>query len=320
MSNILVTGGSGFIGSHLSEKLLELGHETICLDNFNDFYDPLIKRKNILKAKLNPKYTLIKGDIRDGRLLDQIFTTFEIDTVVHLAALAGVRKSIDNPLEYVDVDIKGSVNLLEQSRIHKINKFIYASTSSVYGLNATPFKEDDEIKSPISPYAAAKQAGELFCHTYHVICGMPIVCLRFFTVYGPRQRPEMAIHYFTRMIDEGKKISIFGDGSSSRDYTYIDDIVNGIVASINLNCAFEIFNLGNSNPIKLNYLIDLIEKKLGKSAHRVYLEMQSGDVEHTYADITKSKAMLGYNPTVSIEEGIERFIDWYRKMVKSYED
>ena len=313
MSTILVTGGAGFIGSHLVEKLLEYGHKVINLDNFNDFYDPLIKRKNVLIAKLSPRYTLIEGDIRDEKLLDHIFTAFKIDTVVHIAALAGVRKSIENPLEYVDIDIKGTVNLLELSRIYKIKKFIYASTSSVYGLNPTPFKEDDNIKSPISPYAAAKQAGELFCRTYHTLYGMPIVCLRFFTVYGPRQRPEMAIHYFTRTIDEGELISIFGDGSSSRDYTYIDDIIKGIVAAIYLNCEFEIFNLGNSNPIKLNYLVDLIEKELGKNAYRMYLEMQSGDVEHTYADIKKSKAMLGYVPSVSIEEGIEKFIDWYKK-------
>jgi UDP-glucuronate 4-epimerase len=313
MSTILVTGGAGFIGSHLSEKLLEYGHEVINLDNFNDFYNPSIKRKNILVASLNPRYTLIEGDIRDEKLLKHIFTTFKIDTIVHLAALAGVRKSIENPLEYVDVDIKGTVNLLEQSRIYKIKKFIYASTSSVYGLNPIPFKEVDNINSPVSPYAAAKQAGELFCRTYHILYGMPVVCVRFFTVYGPRQRPEMAIHYFARMIDREKSISIFGEGSSSRDYTYVDDIVNGIIASINLNCEFEIFNLGNSNPVKLNYLVDLIEKKLGKPAHREYLKMQSGDVEHTYADITKSKSMLGYNPSVSIEEGIERFIDWYKK-------
>ena len=315
MSNILVTGGAGFIGSHLSEKLLDFGHEIICLDNFNDFYDPLIKRKNILTAELNPRYTLIEGDIRDGKLLDNIFTSFKTDTVVHIAALAGVRKSIDNPLEYVDVDIKGTVNLLEKSRSYKVKKFIYASTSSVYGLNQTPFKEDDDIKSPISPYAAAKRAGELFCRTYHTLYDMPIVCLRFFTVYGPRQRPEMAIHYFTRMIAEGKKILIFGDGSSSRDYTYIDDIINGVIESINLDCTFEIFNLGNSSPIKLNYLVDLIEKKLGKSADKVYLEMQSGDVEHTCADLTKSKSMLGYSPSILIEEGIERFVAWYKKMV-----
>lgn len=313
MSTILVTGGAGFIGSHLAEKLLEYGHKVINLDNFNDFYDPLIKRKNILKGSLSPRYTLIEGDIRDENLLAHIFNTFKIDTVVHIAALAGVRKSIENPLEYVDVDTKGTVNLLEFSSVYKIKKFIYASTSSVYGLNPIPFKEADNINSPISPYAAAKYAGELFCQTYHRLYGMPIVCLRFFTVYGPRQRPEMAIHYFTRNIDEGELISIFGDGTSSRDYTYIDDIIKGIVASIYLNCEFETFNLGNSNPTKLNYLVDLIEKELGKDAYRMYLEMQSGDVECTYADIKKSKAMLGYEPTVSIEEGIQRFVSWYKK-------
>ncbi|OGO77169.1 MAG: epimerase [Clostridiales bacterium GWB2_37_7] len=313
MSTILVTGGAGFIGSHLVEKLLEYGHKVINLDNFNAFYSPLIKRKNISKAQLSHRYTLVEGDIRDENLLDHIFTTFKIDTVVHIAALAGVRKSIDNPLEYVDVDIKGTVNLLEYSRRYKIKKFVYASTSSVYGLNPTPFKEDDNIKSPVSPYAAAKHAGELFCRTYNILYGLPIICLRFFTVYGPRQRPEMAIHYFTRMLDEGKDITIFGDGTSSRDYTYVDDIVNGIVAAMNLDCAFEIFNLGNSNPIQLSYLIDLIEEKLDKPAQRIYMEMQSGDVEHTYADITKSRAVLGYSPSMPIEEGIERFVDWYKK-------
>lgn len=313
MSTILVTGGAGFIGSHLAEKLLEHGHKVINLDNFNDFYDPIIKRKNIFKASLSPRYTLVEGDIRDESLLHHIFATFKIDTVVHIAALPGVRKSIENPLEYVDVDIKGTVNLLELSRIHNIKKFIYASTSSVYGLNPIPFKVEDNINSPVSPYAAAKQAGELFCRTYHALYGLPIVCLRFFTVYGPRQRPEMAIHYFTRTIDEGELISVFGDGSSSRDYTYIDDIIKGIVASLYLDCEFEIFNLGNSNPTKLSYLIELIEKNLGKDAYRIYMGMQSGDVEHTYADIKKSKVMLGYEPSVSIEEGIERFIDWYKR-------
>lgn len=314
MSTVLVTGGAGFIGSHLCEKLLELGYRVINLDNFNDFYNPITKRKNIVTALSNHRYTLVEGDIRDKKLLEKIFNTFDIAAVIHIAALAGVRTSIGNPLEYVDVDIKGTVNLLEFSRDYKVKKFIFASTSSVYGLNSIPFKEDS-IKSPISPYAAAKLAGESFCSVYNALYGIPIVCLRFFTVYGPRQRPEMAIHYFTRLIDEGKEIPIWGDGASSRDYTYIDDIIDGIVASINLNCSFDIFNLGNSNPIRLNDLIDLIEQKLGKSARRLYFAMQKGDVEHTYADITKSNIMLGYNPEISIEEGIEKFIDWYKKQI-----
>lgn len=313
MSRILVTGSAGFIGSHLCERLLESGHEVFGLDNFNDFYDPAIKRRNISKAELNPRFTLIEGDILDDRILKNIFSGFHIDIVVHLAALAGVRKSIDNPLEYVDVDIKGTVNLLEHCRIFKVNKFIYASTSSVYGLNPIPFKEEDCTQSPVSPYAAAKQAGELFCRTYHILYGISAVCLRFFTVYGPRQRPEMAIHNFASSIEAGKEILIFGDGNSSRDYTYIDDIVSGIEASIEYDCTFEVFNLGNSRPIKLNDLIELIEKKLGKPARRVYIEMQNGDALHTFADITKSKERLGYCPSVSIEEGIDRFINWYMK-------
>lgn len=316
MNTVLVTGGAGFIGSHLCEKLLELGYRVINLDNFNDFYDPSIKRNNVISALSNSSYVLIEGDIRDRELLEDIFNTFSIDIIVHIAALAGVRTSIVNPLEYIDVDVKGTVNLLEFSREHKVKKFIFASSSSVYGSNPVPFKETDSIKSPVSPYAAAKLAGELFCSTYNKLYGIPIVCLRFFTVYGPRQRPEMAIHCFTRQIDEGKEISIWGDGTSSRDYTYIDDIVNGIVASISCKCSFDTFNLGNSNPISLNELIDIIERKLGKSARRVYFPMQPGDVEHTYADITKSSIVLGYKPLVSIETGIGKFIDWYKSQNK----
>ena len=319
MSTILVTGGAGFIGSHLCEKLLEIGHKVINIDNFNDFYDPKIKRDNIKFAQTNVDYTLVEGDIRDNEVLDKIFKQFNIDMVIHLAALAGVRKSVESPLEYIDVDIKGTVNLLEYSKSYGIKKFIFASSSSVYGLNSVPFKEDDFVSSPISPYAAAKLSGELFCRTYNNLYNIPIACLRSFTVYGPRQRPEMAIHNFTKRIDEGFEVPIFGNGMSFRDYTFIDDIIDGIVALSNLDFNFEIFNLGNSQPVQLNHLVNLIEKKIGKPAYKSYLKMQQGDVKYTYADISKAKSMLGYEPKVGIEEGVDRFIAWYKKS-KKYEN
>lgn len=312
MSSILVTGGAGFIGSHLCENLLETGCKVINVDNFNDCYDPAIKRSNIVKAQSNPHYMLAEGDIRDGGLLQCIFNNHEIGTVVHLAALAGVRKSIEDPDEYVDVDIKGTVNILEVCKRHKVKKLVFASSSSVYGTNPMPFREDDPVESQVSPYAVAKRAGELYCKSYNALYGIPIVCLRFFTVYGPGQRPEMAIHNFTRLMDEGKEIPVYGDGSSSRDYTYIDDIIQGIINSINLKCSFEIFNLGNSSAVKLDYLIGLIEKALGKPAYKRYYPFQKGDVDYTFAELTKSKKLLGYKPEVSIEEGIEKFVEWYK--------
>lgn len=312
MSRILITGGAGFIGSHLCENLLENGCMVTNIDNFNEYYDPAIKRRNIIKAQSNPNYMLVEGDIRDDDLLQCIFNDYEIDSVVHLAALAGVRKSIESPDEYVDVDIKGTVRILEVCHKFKVKKLVFASSSSVYGSNPVPFKEDDRVDSQVSPYAVAKRAGELYCKSYNALYGIPIICLRFFTVYGPRQRPEMAIHNFTRLIDEGKEISIYGDGSSSRDYTYIDDIIQGIMKSINLTCSFEVFNLGNSNAVNLEYLISLIERSLGKSAHKRYYPFQKGDVDDTFAELTKSKKLLGYQTGVGIEEGIERFVEWYK--------
>ncbi|MCX7924103.1 MAG: GDP-mannose 4,6-dehydratase [Clostridia bacterium] len=314
MKTILVTGGAGFIGSNLCEKLLELGYGVINVDNFNDFYDPLIKRRNILKAQTSDDYTVFENDILDRTGLEYIFQNFNIDKVVHLAALAGVRKSLDNPLQYVDVDIKGTVNLLELAVKYGVKKFVFASSSSVYGTNAVPFREDDRLDIQVSPYAAAKYCGEVYCRTYNSLYSLPTVCLRFFTVYGPRQRPEMAIHSFTRLIDEGMEVPVFGNGTSSRDYTYIDDIINGIVSSIDLQCGFEVFNLGNSEPIQLNSLVHLIGQKLGKPVNARYLPVQKGDVERTYADISKAERLLKYSPGVGIEEGIERFIDWYRQM------
>lgn len=313
MRTALVTGGAGFIGSHLCERLLDLGYKVLNLDNFNDFYNSEIKRDNILKAQSNASYEVIEGNILDEVVLDRIFSTHHIDAVFHLAALAGVRKSIINPLEYVDIDIKGTVGLLDFCKKYGVKKVIFASSSSVYGTNSIPFREEDCVNSPSSPYAVAKLAGELFCKTYHMLYKIRIVCLRFFTVYGPRQRPEMAIHYFTKQIFEGKEVLIYGDGSSSRDYTYIDDIINGIISSARLECDFEIFNLGNSSPVYLNDLVNIIEKKVGKTAKRRYLPIEKGDVENTYADISKAKRLLNYMPETGIELGVERFIKWYGK-------
>lgn len=311
MKYILVTGGSGFIGSHLCEKLLELGYLVINLDNFNEFYNPCFKKINIVNAQFNPNYILIQADIRNSDILNKIFSKYEIDTVIHLAALAGVRNSIENPMEYVDVDINGTVNILESCRINKVKKIIFASSSSVYGVRPTPFHEYEYVDSQTSPYATAKAAGELYCRTYNNLYKIPTVCLRFFTVYGPRQRPEMAIHNFTKCIDEGREIQIFGEGISSRDYTYIDDIVQGIISTINFDCNFEIFNLGNSKTVNLNYLISLIENKLGKLGNKKYIKVQMGDVLDTCSDISKAQRLLNYNPSTDIEVGIEKFINWY---------
>ena len=312
LKNILVTGGAGFIGSHLCEKLLEDNYNVICLDNFNDYYDPRIKEDNIAESLKNKNFTLVKGDILDEECLENIFSENNIHKIVHLAAIAGVRPSLMNPQEYVDVDIKGTVNLLGVAKKYKIEQFIFGSSSSVYGVNSKiPFTEEDRIDLQISPYATAKRAGELYCGTYHHLYGVPITILRFFTVYGPRQRPDMAIHKFIRLMSQGKYISMFGDGKSERDYTYIGDIINGIFKAIQKNIRFDIFNLGNSKTIKLQELIKVIAQKLNTDVRIQRFPEQAGDVSITYADISKAKRMLGYNPLISIEEGIENFVRWY---------
>lgn len=309
---VLVTGGAGFIGSHLCESLLKENYNVVCLDNFNDFYDPKIKEDNIAKAFKYKNFTLIKGDILDRELLENIFRKYDIDKIIHLAAIAGVRPSLVAPTEYIDVDIKGTVNLLEVAKKYKIEQFIFGSSSSVYGINSKiPFSEGDRVDLQISPYATAKRAAELYCATYHHLYGIPITILRFFTVYGPRQRPDMAIHKFVRLICQGKPISMFGDGKSERDYTYVDDIADGIFKALQKTYKFEIFNLGNSTTIKLRDLINCIEDKLKIRAKIEQLPKQPGDVPITCADISKAKRMLGYNPSTSIEEGIENFVRWY---------
>lgn len=309
---ILVTGGAGFIGSNLCDKLLEEDYNVICLDNFNDFYDPKIKKENIANALKHKNFTLIRGDILDNGLLGDIFSKNRIDKIVHLAAIAGVRPSLVAPDKYVDIDIKGTVNLLEAVRKYKVRQFIFGSSSSVYGVNSRiPFSEEDRVNLQISPYATAKRCAELYCATYHYLYKIPITILRFFTVYGPRQRPDMVIHKFVRLICQGKPIPIFGNGESKRDYTYVGDVVNGIVSSLEKNNYFEIFNIGNSNMIELTKVIKIIEDKLKINPKIKQLTEQPGDVPITCADISKAKKMLGYNPAISIEEGIGYFVEWY---------
>ncbi len=312
MNNVLVTGGAGFIGSHLCEKLLKAGYTVTCLDNFNNCYLPSIKRDNLLNCCRHCCYKLVEGNILDCTLLSDLFSSCSFDAVIHLAALAGVRSSIDNAADYVDVDVKGTVNLLEECRKHSIKKFIFASSSSVYGSGADIFKEDMAADSQVSPYAAAKRCGELFCRAYNSLYGIPVACLRFFTVYGPRQRPDMAIHIFTKAIFEGTEINVYGDGTSCRDYTYIDDITDGILAAMCLPCSFEIFNLGSSEPVNIKALINVIEKKASRSARINYLPKQPGDVPHTLADISKAEDILDYHPHTKLDEGIDQFIQWYR--------
>ena len=316
MSTILVTGGAGFIGSHLCERLLRDGIRVICLDNFDSFYDPNIKIKNAERmAKRFPDlFELVTGDIRSPDHLKGIFQKNKIDSVVHLAARAGVRPSIAEPLLYQDVNIRGTMVLLDACKENGIQNFIFASSSSVYGENQrVPFKEEDLNIQPISPYGATKRAGELLCYSYHHLFRMNVACLRIFTAYGPRQRPEMAIHKFTHLIDQGEKIPIYGDGTSRRDYTYIDDLVDGILGVIRYHKGFEIYNLGESQTTSLKELIRLIEEAFGKKASIEMLEPQPGDVSTTYADITKAKRMLKYQPNVRMEEGIKRFVEWYKE-------
>jgi UDP-glucuronate 4-epimerase len=311
---IFVTGAAGFIGSHLCERLLEAGDEVIALDNFDLFYEPAIKRHNIEQAIKSDSFELVEGDIRDKALVGRLFAAKRPDMVVHLAAKAGVRPSIEDPAGYADVNINGTVALLEAARQNGVSKFIFASSSSVYSNNTkVPFSETDNVDHPISPYAATKKAGELLCYTYSHLFKIDVVCLRFFTVYGPRQRPDLAIHKFARLIEEGKEIPVFGDGSMMRDFTYIDDIIDGITGAMR-NCkGYEIYNLGESRPIRLDALIGKIEAALGKKAKIRPLPEQPGDVKRTYADVSKAMKRLGYNPKTDIETGLARFVEWLRQ-------
>jgi UDP-glucuronate 4-epimerase len=317
MKTILITGGAGFIGSHLLDGLLQDGnHDIVVVDNFNDFYDPAIKSANIAHHAGGKNLTIYQADIADEKCINEIFSYHHFDCVVHLAARAGVRPSLEIPLAYEETNVRGTYVLLEAARQTKVAQFVFGSSSSVYGINAkVPFAEDDAVWQTISPYAATKLAGEAACYAYSHLYGLRTVCLRFFTVYGARQRPDLAIHKFARLIDEEKPIPVFGDGTTRRDYTYIDDILSGIRAAMEYQGSpFEVFNLGESQTVELGYLIELIEGALGKRAIIDRKPMQAGDVPITFADISKARRLLGYNPQTKIEDGIRRFVDWFRSM------
>jgi UDP-glucuronate 4-epimerase len=334
----LVTGGSGFIGSHLIEELLKHGHSVINIDNFDDFYDYKVKIKNTLDSieknidfefsdkesdiqnlisiSKSEHYTLYYQDIRDKKGLEKIFNNHQFDLIIHLAALAGVRPSIERPLEYEEVNVRGTMNLWELCNQFGIKKFVCASSSSVYGNNEkTPFSETDNVDKPISPYAATKKCGEILGHVYHSLYHVDMIQLRFFTVYGPRQRPDLAIHKFTKLISENKEIPFYGDGNTARDYTYIDDIIDGIMKSIDYleknSKVYEIINLGESEVIKLSEMLSAIEQNLDKIAIKKILPMQQGDVQKTNADITKAKNLLGYTPTTNFQNGTKKFVEWF---------
>lgn len=313
---ILITGAAGFIGSHLCETLIEK-HKIFGLDNFCDFYNPQIKWNNVSNLQQSSNFTLLEADIRDENALKEIFSKHEFDLVIHLAAMAGVRPSIENPQLYTEVNINGTVNLLEECKKQNIKKFIFSSSSSIYGNNRkVPFSENDPVDHPISPYAFTKKAGELICHTYHHLHKISVICLRFFTVYGQRQRPDLAIHKFARLILNDKPIPVYGDGSTQRDYTYIDDIIDGVLKAIDFiqtGNKYEILNLGESRTITLSKMILTIENALGIKAKKDFFPIQPGDVERTYADISKSRKILGYDPQTDFEEGIAKFINWIRK-------
>jgi UDP-glucuronate 4-epimerase len=307
---VLVTGGAGFIGSHLCDHLLARGDEVTILDNFNDFYDPAIKRGNLSTLA---DACLVEGDIRDAALVQRVFEEGQFDGVVHLAAMAGVRPSLEDPLLYEDVNVRGTLILLEEIRKYKGLRFVFASSSSVYGGNEdVPFREVSEIQKPISPYAATKRAGELLAYTHHHLYGIPTTCLRFFTVYGPRQRPEMAIHKFVRATLSGEAIPFFGDGSTRRDYTFVDDIIDGVVRSLDRCEGYEIYNLGESETTSLQELVDMIGEVCGAPVQLDRQPMQPGDVIITYADVSKAKERLGYAPSTPVREGLVRFLAWYR--------
>ncbi|MGB8492029.1 MAG: GDP-mannose 4,6-dehydratase [Bacteroidales bacterium] len=313
VQKIYITGVAGFIGSNLAKALLSEGYTVMGVDNFDPFYDRSIKEDNLRTCKSYADFSFMEGDIRDNSFLKNTFSGFNPDCVVHLAARAGVRPSIIDPESYFDVNVNGTLRVLETMKQSGIRKLIFASSSSVYGNNRKiPFSETDNVDYPVSPYAASKKAGELLCHTYHHLYDLDVFCMRFFTVYGPGQRPDLAINKFTKAILGNSEIPVYGDGTTSRDYTHINDLVNGITEAIRRVKGYEIFNLGNSSPVSLTNLVGLIEKFSGRKARLNFLPMQEGDVFRTYADITKAKEVLNYDPVTDIETGIRDYIDWFK--------
>ncbi len=314
---ILVTGSAGFIGFHTSKKLLEQGHRVIGVDNLNNYYDPSLKKARNAILKKFDNYIFYKGDIADLEFIQKIFKDNAIDKICHLAAQAGVRYSLTHPHIYIQANLVGFTNLIDEAKNHGIKDFIYASSSSVYGGNTKiPFSTNDRVDKPLSLYAATKKSNELIAHTYHSLYQMNCTGLRFFTVYGPYGRPDMALFLFSKAILENKPIDVFNFGKMKRDFTYIDDIVDGIISSLNKAYPYEIFNLGNNNPVDLNYFIELIEKFLGKTATKNLLPLQAGDVPETFADIENTKNKLAWQPKTSIEDGIKKFIAWYKEYYK----
>ena len=317
MTNVLVTGGAGFIGSHLVDRLFREGDNArvTVVDNFNDFYDPAIKRANIAAHIERDDFELVEADIADAGTMNELFRRRDFDCVVHLAARAGVRPSLDDPLAYEETNVRGTFTLLEAARRSAAPKFIFGSSSSVYGINSkVPFSEDDPVANPISPYAATKLAGEAACHVYSHLYDLRAVCLRLFTVYGARQRPDLVIHKFAKLITEGKPLLVFGDGTTRRDYTYIDDIIDGIVTSMKYeSSSYEVINLGGAHTVDLRRIVDLLEQALGKRAVIEYGPTQPGDVPVTYADIDKARRLLAYDPKTQIEEGVTKFVDWFQR-------
>ena len=309
---VLVTGGAGFIGSHLVEELLGAGREVVCLDSFTAYYDPRMKRANLDRLLSIAKFPVYEADVRDEAACERAFAEHRIEALAHLAASVGVRHSVEHPEVYEDVNCRGTINLLKLAVRHGVPKFVFGSTSSIYGATKQiPFREDDPVDTPISPYAASKRAAELFCYTFHHLHGLSVASVRFFTVYGPWGRPDMSVYKFTKLIDEGKPIPVFGDGTARRDFTYCKDIVQGVARAIDAPMGFEVFNLGESKVVELNHVISLIERALGKKARREVLPAQAGDVPITYADINKARRLLGYDPQYPIEKGIQLFVDWY---------
>ena len=314
MKRILITGAAGFIGSHVAERLLERGDQVTGVDDFNTYYEPAIKRRNVAQALVHPNYTLHETDICDEPGIMDLFRQTRPDVVVHLAARAGVRPSLTDPNLYHRVNVIGSQHILDACRSIDLSHLVFASSSSVYGgCTEVPFRENNPVHRPISPYAATKRMNELQAHVYSHVYGLNVTMLRFFTVYGPRQRPDMAIHKFTQLILNGEPVPVFGDGSSARDYTYIDDILDGVIKAVDKPFRYEIFNLGESHTTRLSELVDLIARHVGKPAKIKPLPPQPGDVEITYADIEHARQLLGYSPKTSMDEGVGRFVAWYRR-------